>query len=111
LIQYVGLIVTVIGFGLILCFYAKGSVLGLATAVIAFAINVQLSPLFQKFWYNVFLGDFNQTVPNDSSQTTLMQSQEGNEVQMNMMVMNIAIATTISYLISNLATIGRLGIF
>jgi hypothetical protein len=74
LIQYVGLIVAVLGFGLILCFYAKGSILGLVTAGVAFAVNVQLSPLFQQFWYNVFVGQFNQTVPN-GTQTSLMQSE------------------------------------
>jgi len=47
LVQYVGLIVVVLGFGLILCFYAKGSILGLLTAGVAFAVNVQLSPLLQ----------------------------------------------------------------
>ena len=74
MVQYVGLIVTVLGFGLILCFYAKGSILGLVTAGVAFAVNVQLSPLLQKFWYDVFVGQFNQTVPN-ATQTALMQSE------------------------------------
>ena len=76
MVQYVGLIVTVLGFGLILCFYAKGSILGLVTAGVAFAVNVQLSPLFQKFWYDVFVGQFNQAIANNNAtQTALVQSE------------------------------------
>lgn len=47
-----------VGMGLVLSFYRGGTALGLATAIVAIAINTQLSPLFQKFWYNVFVDEF-----------------------------------------------------
>ncbi len=43
-----------------LSYYGKGTALGLGTAIFALALNLLLGPLLQKFWFNVFVADFNQ---------------------------------------------------
>ena len=45
-----------VGVGLMLSFFGRGTALGLGTVIFALAINIQLSPLLQKFWFNVFVG-------------------------------------------------------
>jgi hypothetical protein len=45
-----------VGVGLMLSFFGRGTALGLGTVIFALALNIQLSPLLQKFWFNVFVG-------------------------------------------------------
>ncbi len=59
-----------VGLGLMLSFFGKGIALGLGTAIFAIALNTQLSPLLQKFWFDVFVGEFDRNVhstPTDVS--------------------------------------------
>lgn len=56
-----------VGLGLMLSFFGRGTALGLGTTIFAIALNIQLSPLLQKFWFDVFVGDFNRTTPSGSS--------------------------------------------
>jgi len=51
-----------VGLGLMLSYFGKGTSLGLGTAIFAIALNIQLSPLLQKFWFDVFVGGFDRTV-------------------------------------------------
>jgi hypothetical protein len=46
------------GFGLVLSYYKFGNWLGMTTAIIVVVLNIQLSPLLQKFWFNVFIYHF-----------------------------------------------------
>lgn len=56
-----------VGLGLMLSFFEKGAALGLGTAIFTIALNIQLSPLLQKFWFNVFVGHFDQTTPSGNT--------------------------------------------
>lgn len=57
-----------VGVGLMLSFFGRGTALGLGTVIFALALNLQLSPLLQKFWFNIFIsGDFNRTTPSNAS--------------------------------------------
>lgn len=56
-----------VGIGLMLSYYGRGTALGLATAIFAIALNIQLSPLLQKFWFNVFVGGFDMTTPSGNT--------------------------------------------
>ena len=99
-----------VGLGLMLSFFGKGQALGLGTAIFAIALNIQLSPLLQKFWFNVFVGNFNRVVAGTSSDAEI-QFQDSNSVFMSVIYQRNAMAMTISYLLSCLATIGRKGLF
>jgi len=99
-----------VGLGLMLSFYARGTALGLATAIFAIALNIQLSPLLQKLWFNVFIGDFNRNTFGTSTDANI-QFQDSNGVYMSVIYQRSAIAMTISFLLSCLATIGRKGLF
>lgn len=56
-----------VGLGLMLSFFGKGTALGLGTAIFTIALNIQLSPLLQKFWFDVFVGHFDQTTPSGNT--------------------------------------------
>lgn len=56
-----------VGLGLMLSYFGRGTALGLGTAIFTIALNIQLSPLIQKFWFDVFIGDFNQTTPSGNT--------------------------------------------
>lgn len=99
-----------VGLGLMLSYFGKGSALGLGTAIFAIALNIQLSPLLQKFWFNVFIGEFNRTAPSgDTDIYVAYQEQVG--VYISVISERSTIAMTISYLISCLAFIGRADLF
>jgi hypothetical protein len=50
-----------------LSYFGKGTALGLGTAIFAIALNIQLSPLLQKFWFDVFVGGFDRTVASGAT--------------------------------------------
>ena len=52
------MVFTIVGFGLLLNAYKFGTWLGTGTTIIATALNIQLAPLFQKFWFSVFISGF-----------------------------------------------------
>jgi hypothetical protein len=63
-----------VGLGLMLSYFGRGTALGLGTMIFAIAINIQLSPLLQKFWFNVFVGEFNrQTATANADLSTTFQ--------------------------------------
>jgi hypothetical protein len=99
-----------VGLGLMLSYFGRGTALGLGTMIFAIAINIQLSPLLQKFWFNVFVGEFNRQTATPNADFTIA-FQELNGVFINTIIERGAIAMTISYLISCLATIGRMDLF
>lgn len=101
---YMGLFA--VGLGLMLSFYAKGTALGLGTTIFAIALSIQLSPLLQKFWFNVFIGHFDNNTSLGYADFTV-QSFEMNNVAMSQYYQRNAMAMTISFLIASLATIGR----
>lgn len=49
---------TIVGFGLLLNVFKFGTWLGTGTAILVAAINIQYSPLLQKFWFSVFITGF-----------------------------------------------------
>lgn len=61
-----------VGLGLVLSYYNQCTVLGLGTTIFAIALNVQLSPLFQKFWFNVFVGDFGQEAFSNANNVDML---------------------------------------
>ena len=62
LVIYFFMTMFAVGMGLILSYFSKGIALGLGTAIFTIALNIQLRPLLQKFWFNVFVGSFDSTV-------------------------------------------------
>lgn len=99
-----------VGLGLMLSFYGKGVALGLGTAIFAIALSIQLSPLLQKFWFDVFLGHFGNTTSLGYPDVTI-QNFEMNNVYLSQFYFRNSMALTISFLIGSLATIGRTSFF
>jgi hypothetical protein len=99
-----------VGLGLMLSYLGKGAALGLGTAIFTIALNSQLSPLLQKFWYSTFVGTFRFPSGTSFNDYNVLV-QDPNGVYMSQVYVRATMAMTISYLISNLATIGRMGLF
>jgi ABC-type transport system involved in multi-copper enzyme maturation permease subunit len=46
------------GFGMVLSYYKFGNWIGMTTAIVVVILNIQLSPLMQKFWFSVIISHF-----------------------------------------------------
>jgi hypothetical protein len=99
-----------VGMGLMLSFYAKGTALGLGLAILALALNAQLGPLLQKFWYNVFIGTFSP-VPPSTSTDAFTFVHENTNIELSTVSERNSVDMTISFLIASLGFIGRAGLF
>jgi hypothetical protein len=51
-------IFAVLGFGLVLSVYRCASWLGIVTALLVFAIFIQLSPILQSLWFGSFIDPY-----------------------------------------------------
>lgn len=54
----------VIGFGLLLGYLKKAAFMGIFTAIFTVSITFIISPILQKFWFNVFMTDFHGASPS-----------------------------------------------
>ena len=99
-----------VGIGLMLSFYAKGTALGLGLAILTLAINAQLGPLLQKFWYNVFIGTFSP-VPASTSSDIFNLIHDNTKIELSTFSERNSIDMTISFLIAALGFVGRAGLF
>jgi hypothetical protein len=50
---------TVIGFGLIFSYFRTATLSGIFISLIIVSLTILISPIFQKFWFNVFIYGFN----------------------------------------------------
>ena len=60
------IVFVVIGFGLLLGFLKKAVFMGIFTAIYTVSITFIISPILQKFWFNIFMTDFHGAAPNIS---------------------------------------------
>jgi len=56
-------IFTVIGFGLLFAFFKSASASGLFMSLFIVSFTIITSPFLQKFWFNIFIGNFQGTTP------------------------------------------------
>ena len=52
---------TIVGFGLLLSSYRYGTWLGMASTIIVVAMAIQLSPILQTLWFQIFNTSFKDT--------------------------------------------------
>lgn len=67
----------VIGFGMLFSHFKKNTFVSVFTPLFIVSFTTILSPIFQKFWFNVFFTDFSGTVPTSLDPTRLYQLSMG----------------------------------
>jgi hypothetical protein len=53
-------VLAILGFGLLLIYFRLGVMQTIVISIIVCVINAQLGPLFQQFWYDVFVKGFSK---------------------------------------------------
>jgi hypothetical protein len=87
----------VLGFGLLLVYFKYTIKQTLIIALIICGVNVQMGPLMQQFWTNVFLSNFD--------------NKSYNSVSINLAFVRISTYCSISLLVALSGVIGRIGVF
>lgn len=52
------LLFVIVGFGMLLSIYRFGTLLGITTALVVVGMSVQIGPILQKFFFNIFCDGF-----------------------------------------------------
>lgn len=105
----------VLGFGLLLVYFKYTIKQTLIIALVVCSVNVQLGPLIQQFWYNVFINGFYASygVPTASETPYLMirdtPTQNINSITLGFV--RISTYTSISLLVGLSSVIGKIGLF
>jgi hypothetical protein len=102
-------IFVVIGFGLLLAYFKRATVMAIATSISVVSATVILSPIFQKFWFNVFITNFRGSTITTADPTRMYQySLGGLWVYLDYYNLRIALANAIAQLVVILGVFGRL---
>lgn len=102
-------IFVVIGFGLLLSYLKKATFSALFTSIITVSLTAILSPIFQKFWFNIFITNFNGATPTPSDPSRFLQySLGGQYIYIDFYSLRIAMANSIAQLVTALALFGKL---
>jgi hypothetical protein len=102
-------IFVVIGFGLLLAYFKKSTAGALLTSIFTVSFTLLFSPIFEKFWFNVFITNFQGKAPNPTDPTRFMQySLGGQNIYLDYYNLRIALANSISQLVVVLGLFGRL---
>lgn len=103
---------TVIGFGLLFVYFRNSTVSALFTSIFIVSFTILMSPIFQKFWFNIFITDFHGYTPNDTSPDRFyINSISGQSIPINLFSLKIALACAIAQLVMVLGLFGRLNPF
>jgi hypothetical protein len=70
-------IFVVIGFGLLLSYFKRATFSALFTSIITVSLTVIVSPIFQKFWFNIFITNFNGATPTPNDPSRFLQYSLG----------------------------------
>lgn len=102
-------IFVVIGFGLLLSYLKRATFSALFTSIVTVSLTVIVSPIFEKFWFNIFITNFDgaSPTPNDPSRF-LQYSLGGQNIYIDFYNLRIVMANAISQLVTALALFGRL---
>lgn len=107
----VSTIFVVLGFGLVLAYFKKGTASALFTVLFIVSYTAILSPILQKFWFNVFITNFQGAAPTASDPSRLYKySLGGLFVFLDFYNLRIALANAIGQLIVILGVLGRLSL-
>jgi hypothetical protein len=102
-------IFVVIGFGLLLSYFKRATFSALFTSIVTVSLTVIISPIFEKFWFNVFITNFNGATPTPNDPSRYLQySLGGQYIYLDFYNLRIVMANAISQLVTALALFGRL---
>jgi len=74
-------------------------------------MTVLISPIIQKFWYNIFITNFKGAVPlNTSTDGFMFQSFGGQDIYVDFYNLRVMLAAAISQMVVVLAVIGRVSL-
>jgi len=76
-LQVLALVFAVIGFGLLFSHFKKNTFTAAFIPLFIVSFTTVLSPIFQKFWFNVFFTDFRGSLPTSLDPTRLYQLSLG----------------------------------
>ena len=93
-------------------FYYKNTATAIFTSLFVVSFTILLSPLIQKFWFNVFLSDFvgREFVDNRSPNRFLYFSLGGKIINLDFYYLRTALANSISQLVCYLIVFGKLNL-
>lgn len=103
-------IFTVLGFGLIFVYFKTGTATSIFLSLFIVSMTMLLSPILQKFWYNVFIKGFIDIDPS-TFQDTLYTSFNYTNIFIDFYNMKFSMINAISQLVMITGLIGRLSVF
>jgi len=100
---------TVIGFGLLFIYFKNSTASALFTSIFIVSFTILISPIFQKFWFNIFITNFHGATPNDSNPDRFyIFSLQGLNIPVDLYGLKIALANAIAQLVMILGLFGRM---
>lgn len=101
----------VIGFGLLFSYYKKSTTTALFTTIFTISFTIILSPIFQKFWYNIFITNFDGlTIKSVEPNRFYNNSLGGLNIFIDFNYLKISLANSISQLVTYLALFGKFSV-
>ena len=99
----------VLGFGLLLVHQRHSVRQMLFSTIFVASINMQLGPLLQKFWYDVFIHGFHWK-NDDLRSSTFIAESGGSQIDMNLGFLRVSTLCTIGLLAALSGVTGRMGV-
>lgn len=107
----VSTIFVVLGFGLLLTYFKKTTASALFTVLFIVSYTAILSPILEKFWFDVFITNFQGAAPTASDPSRLYKySLGGLFVYLDFFNLRIMLANCIGQLVVILGLMGRLSL-
>lgn len=105
----------VLGFGMLLGYLRRAAFTGIFTAIFTVSITFIISPILQKFWYNVFMSDFNGTAPDTAlppkgEERFWFYSFGGKDIYLDWVNLKIVSSNSIAQLLTYFVFIGKMNI-
>lgn len=105
----------VIGFGMLLGYLKKAAFTGIFTAVFTVSITFIISPILQKFWFNVFMSDFHGAAPDTAlppkvEERFWLYSLGGKDIYLDWVNLKIISSNSIAQLLTFFVFIGKMNI-
>lgn len=102
----------VLGFGLLLVYFKNSIKQTLVIALLVCAINAQLGPLLQQFWYDVFINGFKKTygIPTNSTFKLIQDTATIDVRNFTLGFVRISTFCSISLLVALSGVTGKIGL-
>ncbi len=108
---FISSIFVVLGFGLVFAYFKTSTLSSVFLSLFIVSFTILLSPILQKFWFNIFIYGFGGQVINPligAGNAILFTFESGLNIFINYYVLKISLINAISQLVMFTALIGRL---